>query len=190
MTDIKPALKDYIKVYESVVPNELCDLVLGEYQTTDLWEKTRIGQDEIDDNVRSCQRIQISTVSSIAENSEKRTLIDQRLCKSALDAIVLYNKDFPYCIANKDCGYDLLRYETGQFYTQHTDSYEKFPREISCSFSLNSGYEGGEFAFFDREVVIKLPKGSALIFPSNFLYPHEVMPVTKGTRYSIVTWYT
>ena len=35
----------------------------------------------------------------------------------------------------------------------------------------------------------KLEKGDALMFPSNFMYPHEVMPVTKGTRYSIITWF-
>jgi hypothetical protein len=27
------------------------------------------------------------------------------------------------------------------------------------------------------------------MFPSNFLYPHSVLPVTEGTRYSIVTWF-
>ena len=26
------------------------------------------------------------------------------------------------------------------------------------------------------------------MFPSSFMYPHEVMPVTKGTRYSLVVW--
>ena len=28
-----------------------------------------------------------------------------------------------------------------------------------------------------------------VMFPSTFMYPHEVMPVTKGTRYSIITWF-
>ena len=27
-----------------------------------------------------------------------------------------------------------------------------------------------------------------LMFPSNFMYPHEVKPVTKGTRYSYISW--
>jgi len=31
-------------------------------------------------------------------------------------------------------------------------------------------------------------KSSALIFPSNFMFPHEAKVVTKGTRWSIVTW--
>jgi predicted 2-oxoglutarate/Fe(II)-dependent dioxygenase YbiX len=60
---------------------------------------------------------------------------------------------------------------------------------VSCSFALNDNYEGGEFSFFDGQIKIKLPKGAALLFPSNFMYPHQILPVTNGTRYSIITWF-
>jgi predicted 2-oxoglutarate/Fe(II)-dependent dioxygenase YbiX len=65
----------------------------------------------------------------------------------------------------------------------------KQPRAVSCSFALNDNYEGGEFAFWNKEKKVVLKKGSVLMFPSNFMYPHEIMPVTKGTRYSIITWF-
>jgi len=52
---------------------------------------------------------------------------------------------------------------------------------------LNDDYEGGELIFWD-ETEIELKSGSLLIFPSNFLYPHEVKPVKKGSRYSYVSW--
>jgi predicted 2-oxoglutarate/Fe(II)-dependent dioxygenase YbiX len=51
---------------------------------------------------------------------------------------------------------------------------------------FNDNYEGGEFMLCDEE--IKLKQGDAVQFPSVFLYPHEVKPVTKGTRYSWVLW--
>ena len=35
---------------------------------------------------------------------------------------------------------------------------------------------------------LKLDKGSIVFFPSNFMYPHGIEPITKGTRYSIVSW--
>ena len=38
------------------------------------------------------------------------------------------------------------------------------------------------------DTVIDIPPGAVLIFPSNFMYPHKVEPVTKGTRYSYVSW--
>ena len=52
---------------------------------------------------------------------------------------------------------------------------------------LNDDYEGGELIMFEDEK-IDTKKGDLLIFPSNFLYPHEIAPVTEGVRYSYVSW--
>jgi predicted 2-oxoglutarate/Fe(II)-dependent dioxygenase YbiX len=35
---------------------------------------------------------------------------------------------------------------------------------------------------------IKFKQGDLIIFPSIFLYPHRVEPVTKGVRYSFISW--
>ena len=51
---------------------------------------------------------------------------------------------------------------------------------------LNDNYEGGEFMCREKE--IKLRRGDILLFPSNFMYPHEVKKITKGIRYSFVSW--
>ena len=50
-------------------------------------------------------------------------------------------------------------------------------------------YDKKRFIFFDRELKYTLDKGDALMFPSTFLYPHEIGKVTEGTRYSIITWF-
>lgn len=52
---------------------------------------------------------------------------------------------------------------------------------------LNDDFEGGEFIIFQNEK-IEFEKGDVIIFPSNFLYPHKVEPVKKGTRYSFISW--
>ena len=52
---------------------------------------------------------------------------------------------------------------------------------------LSTDYEGGELEFWEQEK-IRLSAGEALIFPSNFLYPHQVLPITQGTRYSFAVW--
>ncbi len=54
---------------------------------------------------------------------------------------------------------------------------------IGC---LNSDYSGGKFELCQGNV--NIPTGCAIMFPSVFLYPHEVTEVTRGTRYSWVTW--
>jgi predicted 2-oxoglutarate/Fe(II)-dependent dioxygenase YbiX len=52
---------------------------------------------------------------------------------------------------------------------------------------LNDDFEGGDFLMFDGKK-LNLSAGDIIIFPSNFLYPHAVTTITKGTRYSFVAW--
>jgi predicted 2-oxoglutarate/Fe(II)-dependent dioxygenase YbiX len=58
---------------------------------------------------------------------------------------------------------------------------------LSILGAINDDYEGGELIFWESEKIV-LKAGSIMIFPSNFMYPHKVLPVTKGTRYSYVSW--
>ena len=51
---------------------------------------------------------------------------------------------------------------------------------------LNDDYKGGEFVIADK--LYRPEKGSAIVFPSNFMFPHEAKKVTKGIRWSIVAW--
>lgn len=100
-------------------------------------------------------------------------------------------------------------YRKGQYYDWHPDqnhspyndkhdqSHRGKIRKLSVTISLNDGseYEGGELEFdfgkskgkqvFKTCTEIK-PKGSIVVFPS-FVY-HRVLPVTSGTRYSLVMW--
>ena len=57
---------------------------------------------------------------------------------------------------------------------------------VSIVANLNEDYEGAEF--YCRERKIELKTGDILLFPSNFMYPHEVKETKKGTRYSFVSW--
>jgi len=57
---------------------------------------------------------------------------------------------------------------------------------VSIVANLNEDYEGAEF--YCRERKIELKTGDILMFPSNFMYPHEVTETTKGVRYSFVSW--
>lgn len=69
-------------------------------------------------------------------------------------------------------------------------------RKLSVTISLNDGkdYKGGKLRFdlgphrADRYHTCNeiLPKGSVIVFPSHI--QHQVTPVTKGTRYSLVAW--
>ena len=181
-------LKNYIVVMNNIMPPPVADAVLAEYKNCDDWVNAEIKDGE-NLNIRNCQTIGISFSSIIEKNQEVRQKIDKMLFSVAGQAIKEYIRHFNFAQIEQDSGYDFLKYDTDGFYKQHTDSFKDRPRAVSCSFVLNDDYEGGEFAFFDRELIYNLKKGACIMFPSNFMYPHEIMPVTSGTRYSIVTWF-
>jgi len=87
---------------------------------------------------------------------------------------------------------DLLKYSPGGKYGIHTDHFNTSNRALSVIINLNNDYEGGDLVFTDQKEKeiqrLKLNKGSIVFFPSNFMYPHSIQPITKGTRYSIVAW--
>ena len=175
-------LLKYIHVFENVVSDELCDKIIKEYCNDSNWEKT-VTLSGLDINTRNCSYINI-----ISEN-KKRKKIDNKIFNS-VDKIVSKLKElYPDLTIDQDTGYVLLRYNEGEFYKEHTDSHRTVPRDISCSIILNDDYEGGEFAFFGGSEKYKLKKGSAITFPSNFMFPHQILPVKRGTRYSIITWF-
>jgi predicted 2-oxoglutarate/Fe(II)-dependent dioxygenase YbiX len=181
-------LRDYIVVFENAISNDLCNEILQEYKNDKDWvESTTRGG--LARNVRRCDAIDMSNPLIISKNETIRKVIDEKLFCCAGKVIKKYREKFNYAKIEGDSGYTLLRYQEGEFYTEHVDHYLQQSRIVSCSFTLNDDFEGGEFAFFNRELVYKPPKGSALMFPSNFLYPHEIMPVTNKTRYSIITWF-
>lgn len=88
---------------------------------------------------------------------------------------------------------NLLKYEKGNFYIKHVDQSSSLNRTLSIIINLNEEYDGGDVVF-TNPITDKpyskpdLKAGDIILFPSNFLYPHQVTPLKKGVRYSIVSW--
>ena len=91
----------------------------------------------------------------------------------------------------KNSGFDHVLYKGSESheYKEHVDL-SKFnePRILTCSLLLNDDYEGGNFSFFEGEYIISRLAYSAIVFPSNFCFPHAITPVFKGDRHVIITW--
>lgn len=121
------------------------------------------------------------------------------------DTFWLYRKltDITLDLNNKFFNFDLFgiteplqfsEYKTNNgHYLKHTDRKCGFLiRKLSLSVQLTnpSKYSGGELILhFDTEEIKTVKEqGSVIAFPSYVL--HEVTPVTKGTRYSLVFWVT
>lgn len=86
--------------------------------------------------------------------------------------------------------FEILKYDKNHKFICHIDHSSYHPRTLSFVFMLNNDYEGGDLLFHFMNKTIQIPKkpNQLIIFPSNGCFPHEVTPVTKGIRYSVVSW--
>ena len=131
----------------------------------------------------------------------------------------VYDTIWPYMEeANRDAGWQfhikaaefvqITRYRKGGFYNFHRDgrgdhlsvynnpsnaTIHGHVRKLSMSIMLNDNFEGGAFEFssYSKEkygiTPIEAEAGSVIVFPSSM--EHRVAPITKGIRYSLVTWF-
>jgi len=93
---------------------------------------------------------------------------------------------------SRDNYFQFLYYDSKMrgHYDYHTDYVKKHPRILTIIVGLNSvdEYEGGELFVQNHMKGVKLDKGDAIMFPSNFMYPHKVAPVTEGERKVLIIW--
>ena len=121
--------------------------------------------------------------------------------------------------ANKEAGWlfdiksaetpQLTKYKKEGFYSWHADGradhlsvydsskgkfLDGYVRKLSMSILLNEDFGGGNFQFinvYNGKIKIQTPDfkgtGSIIVFPS--CIEHRVAPITRGTRYSLVTWF-
>lgn len=186
---MKKQLRDYIQVVENVLDPKCCTRIVRVLNKLDIWEPTKVGEAHINRDVRKCDTTDISNARLLHGELQEA---DALLFEAAGKALYEYKERVKAEVdidIQMDTGYDALRYKKGGFYTTHVDHFSIRHRTVSCSFALNDDYEGGEWGFFGEEIKIKAPVGSAVLFPSNFCFPHQILPVTKGTRYSVVTWF-
>ena len=114
------------------------------------------------------------------------TFINNSFLKSVIYDLVAFNYD--YTIEEAE-DLQFATYRRDDFYGLHKDADKENNRVLSVTVQLSkaSEYEGGDLVFdYDRHSMPRV-QGTVIIFPSN-LY-HEVTPVTRGTRYSLVQCY-
>jgi len=185
------SLKDYIGIFDDVIPLNLLSRILSYHS-------------QLPDSNFVQARVIAGETNILSEKRKANQLHFNRHNKSLtnvyfyhhLKNIILstfwnkYHKAFPYSAIDMVKEILLLKYENNGKYDYHVDHCCNAPRTISTTLLLNNDYEGGELCFYlnNQEYKIDNRPGRLIMWPSFFLYPHTVKPVTKGTRYSIVSW--
>lgn len=204
------SLSSFIQIFDDLVPESLCNNIIDEYESDlDIWEPSAILGSTLNPNkvnklYRSSDNVNISDQIVINRNYEARSLLDKEVFDCVSNGIREYSKLYRNIRITTDTGYNLLRYRAGDYYKEHVDSFNEKQitqnelgelsvlgcREISCVIQLNDNFEGGGLSFFGDTYRIPVKTGSVVYFPSSFMYPHQALPVTKGLRYTIVTWFS
>lgn len=84
---------------------------------------------------------------------------------------------------------EVLRYEADGGHLPAHQDLGNSSRLISTVSYLNDDYTGGEIEFKQSNALIKPDAGDIVFFASNYLFMHEVKPITSGTRYAMPHWY-
>ena len=184
-------VSDYIMVTPQVVSPRDLEYVQTFCKQTDLWKPAgTIGNLK---NYRTCSILNIAEIFDVeyhgCQKPEDLERVDRIFFDAAGEAARYYMEKFPNCKVKTDTGVCLLKYESGGEYKEHVDHHQRVPRSLSLSFSINDDYIGGRFCFFDGKYRYTATEGKAIVFPSNFMFPHAVEPIISGTRYSCVMWF-
>lgn len=181
-------VEDYVRIYKDFIPLEICNQAISDFNNAD-WKKHHYNDP-------------LSNESVTYDNDLSVTFCKTDACKFINDK-VWYGvhkyicEDIKLDWFSSWSGYSEVRfnkYDPGTEMRQHCDHihtlFDGSRRGVpilTILGALNNDYEGGEFIMFEDKQVL-LPAGSIAIFPSNFLFPHVVKPVTSGVRYSYVSW--
>jgi predicted 2-oxoglutarate/Fe(II)-dependent dioxygenase YbiX len=182
-------LEDYIKIYD-VIDLDLCKKLITKLKKSEWQSHTWQSYGGVTPKNLGEEELTVSyAINAKNENAE--------IMKAFYTALGMYIKDINMPWFSGWAGYTQVRYNRYQeknimdIHCDHIynvfDGQRKGIPTLSIVGGLNNNYDGGRFTMFeDMEIDIKA--GQVLIFPSLFLYPHRVKPVTKGMRYSCVSW--
>lgn len=166
-----------------------CDRIIEQANQEDLVQRNRGGIEGTLDN-ETVKKIRRTNVAWIIANKDENKWIFERLT----GAINQINKQFYNFDLDKIENLQFSEYREDEkgFYGKHIDmlmnSFNVRKLSVSVQLTDENSYEGGDLLMHTGSTPYKTTrkKGSVIAFPSYTL--HEVTPVTKGTRHSLVAW--
>jgi Rps23 Pro-64 3,4-dihydroxylase Tpa1-like proline 4-hydroxylase len=179
------SLVDYIQVFDDVVVD---DWILTEIQSLDSFFTLCDPTLEIK-NHGKYNYLKLEKYKSIPDESFEKLFGPLQM--GLVQAVDMYSQlvnDFVYSDLSGSESFMLTKYQTGNYVIKHSDYFPIKARSLSLHLTLNEEFDGGEFSFFNGEHIIKPKKNQIIIFPANFIFNYEILPVTTGVRWSAENW--
>ncbi len=119
---------------------------------------------------------------------EQGTELHQELLDAFIESISEYAKKYSHCRIQGGEHLRIGRYGVGGHYSPHADAGSS-ERTLSGLLYLNNDFTGGDLNFPHQELKITPEEGMLVLFPSNYLFVHESLPLTEGKKYVCVSWF-
>jgi hypothetical protein len=154
------------------------------------WSPAMVGDQVIMKDYRDCFdfKMRQSEMPITESGFEELSNIYSEVMSGVRDCMKHYSE-----IYNLQLGYEeatnFVKYGVGQHFSVHPDSGFSYSCAVSSIGYIADGYEGGEYFMPYQQLKFFPEKGDLIMHPSDFIYAHSSMPVTKGTKYSVVTMY-
>jgi len=177
---------NYILEVRKSIPQKICNKIISYYDQELIDAKITAG---LNKEIRNCLRKEILIPKTFGE-----TILSNYIKSKVFELAKSYEDRHAHVCFQKISQLEILKYEANDYdagYKFHVDfGTTCTKRLLSISINLNSDFEGGEFVFDLSNQFKQFPQniGDAIIFPSNFMFPHQVNKITKGVRYSLIAW--
>jgi len=122
-----------------------------------------------------------------------------KLDEFALMSLIEWGSDLYAGVAREQ----LMLYQNGAASREHIDDQSETPQhvgttkylmhllnQVACLLYISTDdIEGGEFVFTKQNIIVPPTTGTLVCFPSNYQFPHEVLPVIAGKRIAFARHY-
>jgi hypothetical protein len=162
----------------------------GDESTSYSWQPAYVGYKQLIPEYRNCNDFKFKKTDIEQDKSQQSINLQgiwQDVYDAQLPAVQDYTRDYNLGELKYWEAFNFIKYGPGQHFMEHHDHGFSYNCTVSLVAYVNDDYEGGELYFRLQNLKVKPNAGDLFIFPSNFMYPHQAMPVHLGTKYSIVT---
>jgi hypothetical protein len=146
------------------------------------WLPAYVGYQELIPDYRDCVDFKYKK-TDIERDTSKESISLQELWQDVYNAqsaaVNDYCREYNIMELKYWESFNFIKYGPGQHFQEHHDHGFSYNCTVSLVAYPNDNYEGGELYFRLQDLKIKPEAGDLFIFPSNFMYPHQAMPVTS-----------
>jgi len=174
----------------NALPDFICDDVVARFET----DSANHYQGRVGSEMLKNTSLKKTTDLAITGKDNWQD-VHNNLFRSLSLALQSFRTNYPYFTDLKrfrDLGYNVQRYQAGEYYDWHVDadSPPLAERQLVAIWYLNDVEQGGTTDFYHQGISVTPSKGKLILFPPFWTHQHRAATVEQGVKYIATTWVT